>query len=126
MEIACCRETSLNCEVAEGQVISRSLPSVTEDLRLAIDVLQKFIIQTSKTSHGNTWLEIYLRSSKSQIAFYADINNTPLPMASHSCTGPREIMHKNQQRNVLQQRRMEESHSKREYSYRTSKTRGIE
>lgn len=63
-------------------------------------VLQKFIIQTSKTSHGNTGLEIHLRSPKSQIAFYADINNKPLPMASHSCTGPREIMHKNQQRNM--------------------------
>lgn len=126
MEIACCRETSLNCEVNEGQVIFRSLPSLTEDLRLAMAVLQKFIIQTSKTSHGNTGLEIYLRSPKSQIAFYADINNKPLPMASHSCTGPREIMHKNQQRNVLQQTRMEESHSKREKPCRTSKTRGIE
>lgn len=34
-------------------------------------------------------------------------------MASHSCTGPKEMMHKNQHRNVLQQRRMEESHSKK-------------
>lgn len=83
--------------------------------------LQKFIIQTSKTSHGNTGLEIYLRSSKSQIAFYADINSKPMPMASYRCIGPREIMHKNQQRNVLQQRGMEESHTKREYLCRTSK-----
>lgn len=44
-----------------------------------------------------------LSSSKSQIAFYADISSKPLPMASHSCTGPREIMYKNQQRNVLQE-----------------------
>lgn len=113
MEIVCCREALLKCEVAEGQVIFRSLPSLTEDLRLAMAVLQKFIIQTSKTLHSNTGLEIYLRSSKSQIAFYADINNKPLPMASHSCTGLKEMMHKNQHRNVLQQRRMEESHSKK-------------
>lgn len=86
-------------------MIFRSLPSLTEDLSVAMSVLQKFIIQTSKTSHSNTGLEIYLRSSKSQIAFYTDITNKPLPMALHSCTGPREIMHKIQQRNEPQQRR---------------------